>query len=225
MKWTDPDLIFRRNYFRTVRHAFPELIGRSGPTSYIAMTRPFLGANLLHSHFDWTKWSSLHITNFTYFSPLVVRRFATVYTFVGIASSSTGDWRHNVIVTRTIWEISVRVSLNDVSCGDTGRSLLCWWSSLSGEAQRLWRRLAIVWHLQQCWPYNCECRVLIIYRLLQQKKTRRGSICYGFKLSVVIRSHFDWFRTQQAHLQRQLPSQCSLHSVKVCAGLDFVWRS
>lgn len=42
--------------------------------------------------------------------------------------------------------------------------------------------LAIVWHLQQCWPYNCECRVLIIYRLLQQKKPRRGGICYELKI-------------------------------------------
>ena len=45
-----------------------------------------------------------------------------MYMFVGIASFSTGDWRHNVIVTRTIWE----VSLTDVSRDDTGRSLLCY---------------------------------------------------------------------------------------------------
>jgi len=116
---------------------------------------------------------------FTYFNLLVVRCFATMYMFVGIASFSTGNWRHNVIVTRTIWE----VSLADVSRDDTGRSLLCYKGRASAvslhcqEAQWQWRHLAIVGHLQQCWTYICERRILVVHQLLQQKKARRGSIC------------------------------------------------
>jgi hypothetical protein len=73
-----------------------------------------------------------------------------MYMFFDISFCSTDDWRHHSIVTPTIWEISAGVSLTYVSCGDTGRSLLCYSGCASAVGLHFRdrrRRSHIVWLL------------------------------------------------------------------------------